>query len=118
MNLAEHIYRQRLLIEAYFEIETSEKVINDYGEGICKELNVTKATDRPFINCSYGKGNIENQGIEAFQPLIGSEISIYTWEKSKFSSVIIFTCKAFDNKKALEYTNTFFNISNFTFFEF
>jgi S-adenosylmethionine decarboxylase len=118
MTLAKHIYRQRLLIEAYFDIEISERVINDFIEGICKELKVAKATDKPFINCSYGKGDIENQGIEAFQPLIESGISIYTWDKSKFLSLIIFTCKAFDNKKAIDFTNKFFNFKEFTTFEF
>lgn len=114
MTLAKHIYRQRLLIEAHFDIEVSETVIVNFIDGICKELNVTKAIESAFINCSYGKGKEENQGIEAFQPLIESGISIYTWDESKFLSLIIFTCKAFDNSKAIQYTKKFFKFSEFT----
>lgn len=116
-KLASNIYRQRLLIEGYYSGEITEKTTAKFFDYICQELNLT-ASASPLINSSRGIGKLENQGIEAFLPLIESGISFYTWEKDKFCAILFFTCKEFDSKKTLEITNSFLNIKEFTFLEF
>ena len=59
------------------------------------------AAGEAIINSSLGQGKPENQGIEAFIPLIESGVALYTWQSSRFVSLIIYTCKAFDEAKAL-----------------
>ncbi len=62
----------------------------------------------PIIFSPGGDGKEENQGYDAFVPLIDSGISLYVWTTAKFFSLIIYTCKDFDEVKALETTKTFF----------
>ncbi len=71
---------------------------------------MTAAGD-PIVNSSLGKGKLENQGIEAFIPLIESGIALYTWESSKFLSLIIYTCKPYDDDTALDITRSFFGLT-------
>ncbi|MBI4983085.1 hypothetical protein HZC32_00370 [Candidatus Woesearchaeota archaeon] len=39
--------------------------------------------------------------------MIDSGISVYVWSNAKFLSLIIYTCKSFDENKALEVTKKF-----------
>jgi hypothetical protein len=57
-----------------------------------------------------GQGKDENQGFDAFVPLIDSGISLYVWSSSKFFSGIIYTCKGFDSVKATQITQEFFRL--------
>ena len=110
LDLAPHIYRQRLLIEGLYEREVSEADILQFFETILDGLDMTAAGD-PIVNSSLGKGKLENQGVEAFIPLIESGIAIYTWESSKFLSLIVYTCKPFDEDTALDITQSFFGLT-------
>jgi len=55
-------------------------------------------------------GKEENQGFDAFVPLIDSGISAYVWSAHKFFSILIYTCKGFDEKSAIAYTKDFFKV--------
>lgn len=108
-DLAPNIYRQRLLIEGTYTIEVSEDDIRQYFNTILSELNLTSYKD-PIIHnsLSEGIGKEENQGFEAFIPLIESGIAVYTWSKDKFFSIVLFTCKEFNDDKAITVTKKFF----------
>ena len=108
-NLAPNIMRQRLLIEGFYKIEADKKVIENYFKTITEALNLPMYGD-PIIFSPGGKGKEKNQGYDAFVPLIDSGISVYIWCNSKFLSLIIYTCKSFDENKALEVTKNFWNI--------
>jgi S-adenosylmethionine decarboxylase len=41
-------------------------------------------------------------------PLIDSGIALYVWSKAQFASIVIYTCKSFDSKIAVEATKDFF----------
>ena len=47
----------------------------------------------------------------AFVPLIDSGISVYIWSNAKFASIVIYTCKGFDEKAALQMTRKFFRMA-------
>lgn len=64
----------------------------------------------PIIFSPGGIGKEENQGFDAFVPLIDSGISVYVWSNKKFVSLILYTCKSFDSQKAIEFTKDFFKI--------
>jgi S-adenosylmethionine decarboxylase len=61
-----------------------------------------------------GAGRDENQGFDAFQPLIDSGISLYVWTGPRFLAVVIFTCKHFDAEAAVEVTREFFAMPRLT----
>ena len=108
-NLAPNIMRQRLLIEGFYKINANKSVIENYFKKITKSLNL-RMYGEPIIFSPGGEGKEENQGYDAFVPLIDSGISVYVWSNSKFLSLIIYTCKSFDKNKALEVTKDFWKI--------
>ena len=60
---------------------------------------------------STGMGKTENAGFDAFVPLIDSGISAYIWSNAKFFSIVVYTCKGFDEGSAVEFTRNFFSVS-------
>ncbi len=108
-NLAPKITRQRLLIEGFFRAEVNENMIEAYFKKVTDVLNL-KMYGKPIIFSPAGDGKEINQGYDAFVPLIDSGISLYVWSNAKFLSVIIYTCKNFDENMALKVTKDFFNI--------
>jgi S-adenosylmethionine decarboxylase len=109
-NLAPTITRKRLLLEGFYTIETDKTTIKSYFDFITKQLNVRPYSE-PIIFETGDQGKKENQGYDAFVPLIDSGISCYVWLNMKFISVIIYTCKDFDDHKAVDCTKDFFKIN-------
>ncbi|MFZ5955279.1 MAG: S-adenosylmethionine decarboxylase [Nanoarchaeota archaeon] len=116
-NLAPKITRQRLLIEGFYKISVDKSIIEDYFKQITKALNL-RMYGNPIIFSPSGEGKDINQGYDAFVPLIDSGISVYVWSSEKFLSLIIYTCKSFDEKKAVEFTKKFFKIDKIEFQNF
>ena len=108
-NIAPNIFRQRLLIEGFYKIKVNEKTIKNYFETITKALKL-RMYGKPIIFSPRGIGKKENQGYDAFVPLIDSGISIYIWSNAKFFSGVIYTCKGFSEKTAISVTRKFFKI--------
>lgn len=109
-DLAPEILRQRLLIEGYYEREVTEAVIKEYFNKLSSELSLRQYGEPIIFAPASGMGKEDNAGFDAFVPLIDSGISLYVWSSKKFFSVIIYTCKAFDEEKAKQVTQEFFNV--------
>ena len=110
-DLAPDITRQRLLLEGFFETDVDEAVIGAYFVHITNALGL-RTYGQPIIYSPRGEGSVENQGYDAFQPLIDSGISLYVWSERRFLAVVIFTCKAFDADAARAATVDFFSMSD------
>lgn len=111
-NIAPEIFRQRLLIEAYYTIDVTQDLVKDFLLGLAKALHLRTYGEPIVFAPSSGMGKEDNQGFDGFVPLIDSGISIYVWSKSRFVSVVLYTCKGFDNQEALKYTTEFFQITS------
>jgi len=109
-DIAPNILRQRLLIEAFYTKDIDQKIIENYFYGITTHLGL-KTYGKPIIFSPAGMGKAENQGYDAFIPLIDSGISLYVWASAKFLSVVIYTCKSFVKEKAITYTKNYFGIN-------
>jgi hypothetical protein len=110
-NLAPHIFRQRLLIEGFYTREMSAEVLEQYLLNVAENLNL-RVYGKPIIfSPASGMGQEENAGYDAFVPLIDSGISAYVWSKALFFSIVIYTCKGFDEEAAIEFTRTYFSVS-------
>ena len=116
-NLAPNITRQRLLIEGFYKINVNKSSIENYFKEITTSLKL-RMYDKPIIFSPIEEGKEENQGYDAFVPLIDSGISVYVWSTSAFISIIIFTCKSFDEKKAIKTTKEYFEIDKIEFISF
>ncbi len=108
-NLAPDILRQRFLMEGFVNIDVDKSVIENYFKKITDALSL-RMYGEPIIFSPGGEGKAENQGFDAFVPLIDSGISLYYWSSAKFLSVVVYTCKSFDENKALDVTKEFFKI--------
>ena len=109
-NLAPDITRQRLLIEGHFTAPVDREVVERYLLGLARHLDL-RTYGRPVVHSPEGEGKPENQGFDAFIPLIDSGISLYVWSARRFFAVVLFTCKRFEVERALEYTRRLFEPS-------
>ena len=116
-DLAPDIVRQRLLIEGLYSIEVNREVVASYLSGVAADLKL-RTYGTPIIHAPGGLGKEENQGFDAFIPLIDSGISLYVWSSTKFFATVLFTCKAFDAEQALSYTKTYFGASEIEYQQF
>lgn len=65
-----------------------------------------------------GAGRKDNEGFDAFIPLIDSGVSLYLWTPSRFAALVMFTCKAFNTNKAVDFTRTFFAMNDSEYQQF
>jgi S-adenosylmethionine decarboxylase len=109
-DLAPDIVRQRLLIEGLYGRDVSREDVERYLIDLAAHLSL-RTYGNPIVHAPGGAGKDENQGFDAFIPLIDSGISLYVWSKRRFFAVVLFTCKAFDAQAALDFTRRFFGAS-------
>ncbi len=109
-NLAPEIFRQRLLLEGYYTIEVTRQSLAAFLTGIAAHLGL-RAYGEAAIFSPGGEGSAANQGFDAFLPLVDSGISAYVWTGRRFVSILLYSCKAFDERAALEFTRAHFAIA-------
>jgi len=116
-NIAPNIVRKRLLIEANYTVEVDRDVVKKYLLDLAAALDL-RTYGEPIIHSPSGEGKEENQGFDAFVPLIDSGISLYVWTNEKFMSCVLYTCKDFSSEKALQLTKSFFITKELEYKEF
>ena len=107
-RIAPEIFRQRLLIEGYFTRQVDEGIIRDYLLEVARHLNLRTYGEPVIFAPGAGAEKAENAGYDAFVPLIDSGISGYFWTGPRFLSIVLYTCKGFDEAKAIAYTRDAF----------
>jgi S-adenosylmethionine decarboxylase len=110
-NIAPDIFRQRLLMEAFYTIDVSRENLAGYLVSVAKHLGLRTYGQPVIFSPASGVGKEENQGFDAFLPLIDSGISAYVWSKAKFISIVLFTCKEFDQAEAIAFTKRYYAVS-------
>jgi S-adenosylmethionine decarboxylase len=111
-NLAPDIFRQRLLIESFYTIDISRETVEKYLLDIAENLSL-RTYGKPVIFApTSSMGQEKNAGYDAFIPLIDSGISAYFWSNAKFFSIVIYTCKGFDEQAAIDFTREYFAVSS------
>ena len=106
-DLAPDIFRQRLLIEGRYSIDVDRAAVEKYLIDVASSLGL-RSYGSVIVHAPAGAGKAENEGFDAFIPLIDSGISIYVWSAKRFFATVLFTCKAFDVDQALRFTGDFF----------
>jgi S-adenosylmethionine decarboxylase len=106
-DLAPEIVRQRLLIEGLYTAAIDRDAVERYLIELAGQLGL-RAYGRPIIHAPGGLGKEENQGFDAFIPLIDSGIALYVWTRRRFFAVVLFTCKPFAVEHAVSFTRAFF----------
>ena len=106
-DLAPDIVRQRLLIEGLYTKPVDQAAVETYLIDVAAHLGL-RTYGRPIVHAPGGEGSAENQGFDAFIPLIDSGISLYVWSQKRFFATVLFTCKRFDVNAALTFTRNYF----------
>ena len=108
-DLAPHITRQRLLVEGLYTIEVDRGAVDRYLHGVAAHLGL-RTYGAATIFSPGGEGKAENQGFDAFLPLIDSGISLYVWSSARLFSAILYTCRRFDEADAIDFTRRYFGV--------
>lgn len=111
-DIAPDIFRKRLLVEGYFEVDVTEATLRRYFSRITAELGL-RTYGEPIIHRTSGAGKEINEGFDGFVPLIDSGIYIAVWLNPKFLSTIIYTCAEFDHEKAVSVVGEIFRLADF-----
>lgn len=114
------VYRQRLVIEARYTIEVNSETVKKYLLDLAKELGMTlhpSLPEQPIVTSATGKSNPIHDGYEGIVIWLESGASLYIWERSKFLTTDIYTCKPFDAKKAVDFVAKFFQTSEIEYSE-
>jgi len=111
-DLAPMIIRQRLVIEGYPEKSITSEEIKDYLTKL-SDVCEMKTLIEPVTHCS------DTYGWAGWIHWETSGAHFYAWDQPLlFFSVDIYTCKAFDPRKAADFTRQYFNASELTSKEF
>ena len=106
-DLAPEIVRERLLIEGLYERDVDREAVERYLVELAAHLEL-RTYGSPIVHAPGGTGKDENEGYDAFIPLIDSGISLYVWTRRKFFAAVLFTCKRFDTAAAIAFTREYF----------
>ena len=75
-NLAPEIYRQRLLIEGFYDVVVTKEFLDEYLRKLATDLDLRIYGEPIIFSPTTGMGKEENSGFDAFVPLIDSGICI------------------------------------------
>jgi S-adenosylmethionine decarboxylase len=109
-NLAPDIFRQRLLMEGFHRADLTREDVERFLLCLAAHLDLKTYGDAVVFSPSPGTGRDDNAGFDGFVPLIDSGISIYVWRRQRFFSVLLYTCKGFEEKEAIEFTRAFLHV--------
>lgn len=119
-NIEPRVYRQRLAIEARYTIDVNRDTVRKYLLDLAQELGMTlhpSLNGEPIITSATGKSNPIHDGYEGVVIWLESGASLYVWERMKFLTADIYTCKPFDAKKAVDFVAKFFQTSEIEYSE-
>lgn len=108
-DIAPDIFRQRMLIEAYYQADIDQPLTGDFLIKLAEHLDL-RIYAEPIVHVTGDVG--DNQGYDGFVPLIDSGISVYVWTAKKFMSTVLFTCKAFDTDRAVAFVKHYFETTD------
>lgn len=108
-RIAPEVFRKRLLVEGYYRSEITAEALRAYFERLTGGLGL-RTYGEPIIHRTSGEGREVNEGFDAFVPLVDSGIYIAVWLNARFLSTILYTCADFDEDRARELIEEFFDL--------
>ena len=108
--LCPEIYRQRLVVEGYYHIEITGTAIKVFAAELSAMLGM-HVVYGPIIMQEAEKINPKHTGFEAILVWAESGVSLYTWEKYKFMTLDIYSCKKFDSDETVKFVKNYFKLN-------
>lgn len=103
-DLAPDIARERLLVEGFYTTRLDAAGVATFLKHLASGLEMAVYAEPIVYSPRPDAGRPENQGYDAFVPLIDSGISMYAWTSRAFFSLVVYTCESFDSKQAVALT--------------
>lgn len=103
------IYGMELVLELFgcnLKCLTSKKKIQEFIDGICKEIEMKKYG--PLYIKRFPGGELWGEGYSFFQFITTSSITGHFIESDRIAFLDIFSCNRFDSKKAKLFAKNFF----------
>lgn len=108
-SLAPDIVRQRLLVEGFYTASVDARTVRRFLLDLPAHLDL-RSYGEVTVHAPGGQGKDDNEGFDAFVPLIDSGISLYVWTSRRFLALVLFTCKGFDADAAVAFTRDRFGM--------
>ncbi len=102
-NIAPHIIRKRLLAEGIYSASVDKLFLETFLNSLAQTLGMRTYSDPVVFQTPNDGVRKQNQGFDGFVPLFESGISVYTWDEAKLVSLLVYSCRAFDTQRALEF---------------
>lgn len=100
--LCPEIFRKRAMLEGLYTINRpDEKFIRDFLTGLSTHLGMHPLAE-VLVFSPDNHSNLHH-GIAGFIPWVESGCSLYTWEKQKFFTLEVYSCKEFSLQRCYEY---------------
>lgn len=107
-NLEPRVYRQRLIIEGHFKAKLTSEDIKDYLNKLSSLLDMTTFAGPycwPPDNRSHPEVPLVD--LNGFIAWKESGCHVYAFSKTSFFTSDIYSCKAYNAKKVVEFTKKF-----------
>jgi S-adenosylmethionine decarboxylase len=93
-------------VDKMWDMELVREFLTDYPE----MLGMTRITDPKVLE--YNGPKPEDAGVSGFVIIAESHISIHTFPHREYVNIDIFSCKSFDNDRALADAKRLFDLQN------
>lgn len=109
-NLAPDIFRKRLVVEGFYNVNITGNFVKKFLIDLCKKINMTPLTDPILFDDVHGVG--------AYMAWTESGVGMYTWERRRFFTLDIYTCKDFNIEEIINFIKEYLKVDVMEFEEF
>ncbi len=93
-------------VEKMWDLELVRDFLTDYPSN----LGMTRITEPKVLE--YNGPKVEDAGVSGFVIIAESHISIHTFPHREYVNIDIFSCKSFDNHRALDDAKALFGLAD------
>ncbi|MBS7658866.1 MAG: S-adenosylmethionine decarboxylase [Candidatus Bathyarchaeia archaeon] len=114
-NLLPQVFRKRLIIEGFYEVNINEEFIKKFLNELCGFLKMNVIVG-PLIFSPNEKSEV-HKGLGGFMAWVESGVTLYTWNIYKFFTLDIYSCKDFNVENVVNFVKNILKVSQFVYEE-
>jgi len=114
-NLLPQVFRKRLIIEGFYNVDINEDFIKKFLNELCVFLKMNVIIEP--LTFSPEKKSEVHKGLGGFMAWVESGVTLYTWSVYKFFTIDIYSCKNFNVEETVEFVKKYFKTSQIVYEE-
>jgi len=103
-NLKPEIFRKRVVVEGFYEVEIDEEFIESFLIELSRNLGMEIIVG-PIV-FSPDRYSKLHHGVGGYMAWVGSGVSIYTWREHRFFTLDVYSCIDFDVARLVSYVSS------------